>query len=136
MGKHLWVEEDQFAAALSEIFGDIADASEEALFQCVHDSLVEGRDKWRQNAAKQKAKYHKGNWRYGKHVTYRTLRKKYGVEGHIFSRKAGMPHLLEKGHAKIGGGKTRAVEHVKPAADYAFDYARRMLPVYIARCLK
>lgn len=136
MGKHLWVEEDEFAMALAEVLGDIASASEDALFDCVHDALVEGRDEWRRNAAEHDALYHEGNWKYGEHVTYRTLRKKSGVEGHIFSRKPGLPHLLEKGHAKIGGGSTRAYPHVKPAADYAFEYVRRMLPEYIARELR
>lgn len=136
MGKHLWVEEDEFAMALAEVLGDIASASEDALFDCVHDALVEGRDEWRRNAAEHDALYHEGNWKYGENVTYRTLRKKSGVEGHIFSRKPGLPHLLEKGHAKIGGGSTRAYPHVKPAADYAFEYVRRMLPEYIARELR
>ena len=136
MGKHLWVEEDEFAMALAEILGDIASASEDALFDCVHDALVEGRDEWRRNAAEHDALYHEGNWEYGEYVTYRALRKKSGVEGHIFSRKPGLPHLLEKGHTKIGGGSTRAYPHVKPAADYAFEYVRRMLPEYIARELR
>jgi len=126
MGKHLWVEEDQFAAALAEILGDIAEASDEAVFKLVHDSLVEGRDEWRGNASGY-------GWKYGRHVTYRALRQKHGVEGHIFSRKPGLPHLLEKGHAKIGGGSTRAYPHVKPAADYAFQFAREHLGEYIAR---
>ncbi len=136
MGKHLWVEDDEFAMALAEILGDIASASEDALFDCVHDALVEGRDEWRRNAAEHNALYHEGNWKYGENVTYRSLRRKTGVEGHIFSRKPGLPHLLEKGHAKIGGGSTRAYPHVKPAADYAFEYVRRMLPEYIARGLR
>lgn len=129
MGKHLWVEEDEFAAALSEILGDIVEASDEAVFQCVHDALVEGRDEWRRGASSY-------GWKYGKHVTYRTLRQKHGAEGHIFSRKAGLPHLLEKGHAKIGGGRTRAYPHVKPAAEYAFRYARKHIGEYIARELR
>lgn len=129
MGKHLWVEEDEFAMALAEILGDIASASEDALFNCVHDALVEGRDEWAENAPKNLGPYSKS-------ITYRTLRRKTGVEGHIFSRKPGLPHLLEKGHAKIGGGSTVAQPHVKPAADYAFEYVRRMLPEYIARELR
>lgn len=129
MGKHLWVEEDEFAAAMSEIFGDIVDASDEAVFQCVHDALELGRDEWRRGA--------KGyGWKYGRHVTYRALRQKHGTEGHIYSRKPGLPHLLEKGHAKIGGGKTRAFEHVKPAAEYAFRYAREHIGEYVARELR
>lgn len=129
MGKHLWVEEDEFAMALAEVLGDIASASEDALFNCVHDALVEGRDRWAEDAPVRLGPYSKS-------ITYRTLRKQGNVEGHIFSRKPGLPHLLEKGHAKIGGGRTAAQEHVKPAADYAFDYVRRMLPHYIARELR
>ena len=129
MGRHLWVEEDQFASALSDILGDIADGADEAVFQLVHDSVLEGRDEWRKNADSY-------GWKYGKHVTYRALRQKHGVEGHIYSRKPGLPHLLEKGHAKIGGGRTRAYPHVKPAADYAFRFAREHLGEYIARYLQ
>lgn len=129
MGRHMWVEDDEFAAAMADIFGDIVDASDEAVFQCVHDALSEGRDEWRRGA--------KGyGWKYGRYVTYRSLRKKHGVEGHIYSRKPGLPHLLEKGHAKIGGGRTRAYPHVKPAAEYAFRFAREHLPEYIARELR
>ena len=129
MGRHLWFEEDQFASALSDILGDIADGADEAVFQLVHDSVSEGRDEWRKNAESY-------GWKYGKHVTYRALRQKHGVEGHIYSRKPGLPHLLEKGHAKIGGGRTRAYPHVKPAADYAFRFAREHLGEYIARYLQ
>lgn len=129
MGRHLWVEEDEFAAALGEILGDIADSADEAVFKLVHDGVSEGRDEWRSRA--------KGyGWKYGRFVTYRTLRLKHGVEGHIYSRKPGLPHLLEKGHAKIGGGRTRAYPHVKPAADYAFKFVRDHLGEYLARELR
>lgn len=129
MGKHLWVEEDEFAAALSEILGDIADGSEEAVFKCVHDALVEGRDEWAGNAPVRLGDY-------AKSMTYRTLRKGGSVEGHIFSRKPGLPHLLEKGHSKSGGGRTAAQVHVKPAAQHAFAFVRKHLPEYFARELR
>lgn len=128
MGKHLWVEEDEFAAALSEILGDIADGTEEGVFHCIHDALVEGCDEWRSHAPVRKR-----SGKYKKSITYRTLRKGGTVEGHIFSRKPGLPHLLEKGHAKSGGGRTAAQPHVKPAAEHAFAFARSHLMEYIAR---
>lgn len=129
MARNFWVEEDEFASTLSEIFGGIVDSTDEAVFHLVHDALSEGRDEWRRNA--------KGyDWKYGKHVTYRTLRKKHGVEGHIYSKKPGLPHLLEKGHAKIGGGRTRAYPHVKPAAQHAFKFARDHMGEYMARWLR
>lgn len=129
MARHLWVEEDEFAAALSDILGGIADGADEAVYHLVHNSVREGRDEWRRNAAEY-------DWKYAKAVTFRTLRKGRDVEGHIYSRKAGLPHLLEKGHAKIGGGRTRAFPHVKPAAEHAFEFAREHLGEYIARELR
>lgn len=126
MPRHYWVEEDQFAAVLGDILDGIADGSEEAVFKLVHDAVREGRDEWRQNAVG-------FDWKYGEHVTYRTLRKGGSVEGHIFSKKPGLPHLLEKGHAKSGGGRTRAFPHVRPAADYAFRYVREHLGEYLAK---
>lgn len=129
MARNLWVEDDQFAAALSDLLGDIADGADEAVYHCVHDALVEGRDEWADKAPVRLGNY-KGS------MTYRTLRKKGTVEGHIFSRKPGLPHLLEKGHAKSGGGRTAAQVHVKPAADLAFAFVREHLPEYIARELR
>ncbi len=129
MARNIWVEEDEFASALSDILDGIVDSADDAVFDLVHDALVEGRDEWRKNA-------NGFGWKYGKAVTYRTLRQKHGVEGYIFSRKPGLPHLLEKGHAKIGGGRTRAFEHVKPAANHAFKFARDHLGEYIARGLR
>lgn len=130
MAKHIWVEEDQFAATFAELLNGLADDTDEAVFHCVHDALVEGRDEWAENAPVRKGEYSSG---YAKSMTYRAIRRKGHVEGHIFSRKPGLPHLLEKGHAKIGGGRTAAQVHVKPAADLAFKYVRDHLPEYILR---
>ena len=49
------------------------------------------------------------------------------VQGHVYSTKPGMPHLLEKGHAKVGGGRTRAIEHIAPAADDGFELTEKVI---------
>lgn len=50
------------------------------------------------------------------------------VSGEIGSKSMpGLAHLLEKGHALVGGGSTRAFRHIAPAADDAFDRFEKVL---------
>ena len=130
MAKHISVEADQFARTLDSLLGEIQHVSGEALFQGIHDGCELGRDEVRDAASANGWKDYPASW------TYRAIRNKDGsVEGHIYSTKPGLPHLLEKGHAKIGGGRTRAYPHILEPAHDAFDYTKQRVLAYIMRGL-
>ena len=47
----------------------------------------------------------------------------------------GLPHLLEKGHAKVGGGRVPGIPHIAPAAEVAFKTTEDKLLEGIERIL-
>lgn len=95
----------------------------------------------RANAVRYKSGYHKGQVRsgwYGK--VYKTGKYAHSIRHHMMSSggdvaegeigSASMPglaHLLEKGHASIGGGFVGGREHIAPAAEEAFDNFEKYL---------
>lgn len=53
--------------------------------------------------------------------TYKTTVTEDGVSGEIGNSEVpGLPHLLEKGHARVGGGRVEGRPHIAPAAEVAF----------------
>lgn len=41
----------------------------------------------------------------------------------VYSKIPGLPHLLEKSHAKRGGGRTNPIVHIAPVEQWAVDEA-------------
>lgn len=51
------------------------------------------------------------------------------------STMPGLPHLLEKGHASVGGGFVAGREHIAPAAEEAFDDFERQIDRAVDRAI-
>lgn len=112
--------EDRFMADFDAILGNVQEAADESLKAGVKAGCELSRDEWQAGAPEKTGAY-------AKSIRYRVEGSGREVQGHVYSTKPGLPHLLEKGHAKVGGGKTRAIEHIAPAADDGFELAEQVI---------
>jgi len=111
---------DRFMADFQSILDNVQEVADESLAAGVKAGCELSRDEWQAGAPVDKGQY-------AKSIRYRVEGKGREVNGHVYSTMPGLPHLLEKGHAKVGGGKTRAIVHIAPAADDGFEMAEQVI---------
>lgn len=151
MAADISIESDAFAATLSELLGRVESGVEFGMPEAVERALKKGEDAWKRNAHETFIKpYIRGGWGkegYGKAITpgkyARSIRHHmlssggHLADGEIGSqRMPGLPHLLEHGHALVGGGSARAFEHIAPAADEAFEDFEGLLSQVIEEAIE
>ena len=119
MASDLSIDADLFASSLEGIFGDVRRACTGALDDAVREGSKESAKLWREGAREKFA----GRGKYAKSIRTKVRRQGDSPVAVVYSTMPGLPHLLEKGHATIGGGRVAGREHIAPAAEKGFETA-------------
>ncbi len=129
MARSVEVSPDGFEGALSGILSEIDYDCAEAIEKPVRECAKSGRSKLRKDSPRMTGEYASG-WSYTMKGKSKSVFAEIGNK-----RKPGLVHLLEKGHAKVGGGRVAPVVHVDPVAQEVFDELERSIAEAIEEAL-
>lgn len=115
------VDADGFSGAMGDILGDVYSEVMDASRASVTEGAKVGK---RETVANARDVITPRNGDYFAGWSYRVTQDAGGWSSEVGNAKVpGLAHLLEKGHARVGGGRVAARVHIAPAADDAFDAA-------------
>lgn len=97
----------EIAKALQIYTNEVTEGMEQAKEEVANDAIQEL--KANSPRSPKRAKKYANGWR----------KKKVGKALVIYNRKYQLTHLLEKGHAKVNGGRVRAIPHIGPVEEKA-----------------
>lgn len=128
------VEVDNLAKAILEELENFKDVTDEACDKGVTETAKEAVQALRNAHPAGSGDYN--SWdEYNKGWTKRKSGQKTklkGIQAVIWNEKHyQLTHLLEKGHAKVNGGRTRAFPHIAPVEDKCSDELVRNIRKYI-----
>ena len=98
---------------LGKILDEVGDEALDVIRESVEQVSKEAVKKLKADSPRATGEYAKG---WAKKVEKGRL----GITATLYNKKKPqLTHLLEKGHAKRGGGRTKAMPHIKPAEQWA-----------------
>ncbi|MFQ7139853.1 HK97 gp10 family phage protein [Evtepia sp.] len=104
------------AAAVMDALDEYRDLAEDTVRDAVNSVAKETTKQVEDKSPVQSGEYRKG-W-----AAKKTLDRSGKLAVTVYNRKKpGLTHLLEKGHAKRGGGRVEGTAHIAPAEEYAVD---------------
>lgn len=107
---------NDFASDLARELQRYANVVEEKLTTAQEDLADIAVSKLKQGSPKKTGAYRKG-WR----------KKKEGKGVVLHNTQGQLTHLLENGHAKVGGGRVSAQVHIRPVEEYVIDELPRRI---------
>lgn len=127
MGSRL-IEIDDFGRSMKQLLAAVEGDVQEGSTRAVRKAAQKGRKKVKVNAESAGLRQEHDGQHYIDGWTYRVKNTANGPTAEIGNKtKPGLAHLLEKGHAKVGGGRVEGIEHIAPAADETFDEFIRLM---------
>ena len=110
------VSVDEMAAAINEGLEEYAQLSTENVKKAVKKSAKAVKEQINGSAPVRTGRYAK-SW-----AVKTTAESSHSLEQTVYSPSRYMlSHLLEKGHAKRGGGRVRAIPHIAPAEEMGIE---------------
>lgn len=127
--REITVDEDRFAYGFNQLLADIGPGFEEALPKAARKGCQTARKVAKGGAPKMTG-------RYASSLTYTVRGRGMKVMGEVGSKKLpGLVHLLEKGHAKVGGGFVPGHPHMAPGFDEGVPVFEKTLLEEVGRVL-
>ncbi|MCD7751012.1 MAG: HK97 gp10 family phage protein [Lachnospiraceae bacterium] len=113
---------DALADTITESLTEYADLATDDMKSAVQKAAKTVKDQIRETAPKDTGKYAK-SW-----TTKKTSESSVAVEYTVYSpTKYQLAHLLEKGHAKRGGGRVAAKPHIADAEQAGIDELNKLI---------
>ena len=108
------ISASDLARAVNEAMSEYRDLTEQTLKSAVTEVAKETKDIAKENSPSLSGRYKKG-W-----ATKKTTDASGQISVTVYNRaRPGLTHLLEKGHAKRGGGRVSGIPHIAPAEEHA-----------------
>ncbi len=113
---------DAISALMAEYAGSVLDDVKEVAGEVAKEAVEELKNTSPEGAGSKKGHY-KSGW-----ASKVTTEGANSINVTIYNKKKpGLTHLLEKGHAKRGGGRVQGIEHIAPAEEKAVnEYEKRL----------